>query len=260
MASEKRLRAIIIDDELNARENLSLLLQEFCPQIEVVALADGVEHGRKSIETLKPDVVFLDIRMPSGAEGFELLKQMENQQFLVVFVTAFRDYAIEAFHANAVHYILKPVDIEELTKAVQKVVDQSAHYQKSPENYYKYHRDLEAIMTQLSLSQQRIPIHHSRGIKLVRPADIEFISADGNCSLIQLGDGMRFLDTRTLKVYSNLLPEKSFLRVHRSYIVNIHQVDELMRSEGVWLRMRGGQKIPVSRNRLADFMKAIDPA
>ncbi len=253
----KKLRAIIIDDERNARENLEMLLNEYCPEIDVAGKGNGIEEGRRLIELLNPEVVFLDIRMPSGAEGFDLLKQFHNYKFLVVFVTAFKEYAVEAFNANAVHYILKPVDIEELMTAVQKVVKQIVQFQHEPQNFFHYKEKLDDVMNQISLVRQRIPIHHTRGIKFVTPADIEFLSADGNCALIQLHNGSKFLDTRTLKTYDHLLPSKSFYRVHRSYIVNIHMVEELIRADGVWLLMKCGQKIPVSRSRLASFLTAI---
>lgn len=253
----KKLRAIIIDDERNARENLEMLLNEYCPEIEVAAKGNGIQEGRQLIESLTPEVVFLDIRMPSGAEGFDLLKQFRDHKFLVVFVTAFKEYAIEAFNANAVHYILKPVDIEELIIAVQKVVKQSEQFQAEPQDFFQYKEKLETVMNQIVLGQQRIPIHHSRGIKFVASPDIEFVSADGNCALIQLKNGSKFLDTRTLKTYEKLLPENYFFRVHRSYIVNVHMVDELIRADGVWLLMKCGKKIPVSRSRLSAFLKAI---
>jgi two-component system LytT family response regulator len=118
-----KLRALVVDDEEFARKNLILLLEEFCPEIEVIGEASRKEQAKAIIESSKPDVVFLDIRMPSGTEGFELLEEVDEQDFLVVFVTAFKDFAIKAFNANAAYYLLKPIDIEELQKSVAKLVE-----------------------------------------------------------------------------------------------------------------------------------------
>lgn len=249
--------AVVIDDEKYARENLAMLLGEYCPQVQLVGTADGMENGFELIEAVEPDVVFLDIRMPSGAEGFELLKKPFRKKFLVIFVTAFRDYAVEAFNANAIHYLLKPVDIEELTAAVNKVGKQLHQLNQSPEQFTDYQQKLELIMKELSPMQQRIQVHHSKGIKLIDTRNVQYVEADGNCAVIHLRSGSKFLDTRTLKVYSELLPADKFIRVHRSYLVNIEEVEELIRSGGVWLQMKNGQKIPVSRNRLAGFLKFI---
>src|SRR5688500_17234881 len=116
-----KLRAIVVDDEELARKNLTMLIEEYCEDIEVIDDAGNIIDARAKIESLQPDVVFLDIRMPSGSEGFDLLESIENRNFFVVFVTAFKDYALRAFNANAIHYVLKPVDIEDLQQAVQKV-------------------------------------------------------------------------------------------------------------------------------------------
>lgn len=257
---QKQLNALVVDDEQHARDNLAMLLETYCPEVRVIGTADGVEAARTWIEKQTPDVVFLDVRMPSGAEGFDLLSQVSQHKFMVVFVTAFRDYALEAFGANAVDYILKPVDPEELQAAVEKVRRQSAQLQKTDAGFSEYQKHLSDLLERLSGFQQQIAIHHARGVKLVRPSDILFVQAEGNCSNIALKDGARFLDTRTLKVYESLLPARHFIRVHRSYVVNLTEVDELIRGNGQWLRMKSGHKIPVSRSRLSAFLKAIDAA
>lgn len=253
----EKFSAVVIDDEKYARENLAMLLGEYCPQVQLAGTADGVENGFELIESVQPDVVFLDIRMPSGAEGFDLLKKPFKNKFLVIFVTAFRDYAVEAFNANAIHYLLKPVDIEELIAAVNKVGHQLRQLNQSPDQFIGYQQKLELIMKELSPMQQRIQVHHSKGIKLIDPREILYVEADGNCSIIHLQGGSKYLDTRTLKVYSTLLPADKFIRVHRSFLVNTEEVEELIRSGGNWLKMKNGHKIPVSRSRIADFLKFI---
>ena len=117
-----KIRAIIVDDELLARENLALLLNEFCPEVEIVGKGENVEQARQLIAEKKPEAVFLDIRMPSGEEGLELLEDVKTNNFQIVFVTALKDYAVKAFNINSIHYILKPIDIEDLKDAVEKLM------------------------------------------------------------------------------------------------------------------------------------------
>ena len=130
--------ALIIDDEELARENLAMLIADFCPEIEVIGQAGSIIEARKKIDDLQPKIIFLDIRMPSGSEGFDLLDSIPEKNFHVIFVTAFKDYAIKAFNANAIHYVLKPVDIEELMAAVKKAVETVQLTEKNPEVYTDY--------------------------------------------------------------------------------------------------------------------------
>ena len=120
-----KLKTLIVDDELPARENLKLLLHEHCPDIDVVGTADGVTSALKLITELKPEVLFLDIRMPSGAEGFDLLSKIPEKNFQVVFVSAYKDYALRAFHVNAIHYILKPIDIKVFPDQIRQFCEQT---------------------------------------------------------------------------------------------------------------------------------------
>ena len=115
------MRTLIVDDEELARENLQMLIEEHCPSLEIIGQAETVTEAKDKINTLNPAVVFLDIRMPSGEEGFELLKQIPEKKFLVVFVTAFKEFAVRAFKANAIHYLLKPIDIAKITIAIAKL-------------------------------------------------------------------------------------------------------------------------------------------
>src|SRR5690606_7636903 len=160
-----KLRALVVDDEEFARKNLVMLLEEFCPEIEVIGEAERKEQAKAIIEASKPDVVFLDIRMPSNAEGFELLEEIEEKNFQVVFVTAFKDYAIKAFNASAVYYLLKPIDIEELQTAVKKVVERRGVYTDSPEGFSTYFNSIRDLSSDLlhNKPSNRIAVSHTKG-------------------------------------------------------------------------------------------------
>lgn len=254
-----QLKALIVDDELHARENLRMLLDEFCNDVQVLDTAGGVVEARKKIEELSPDVVFLDIRMPSGAEGFQLLEDIPERKFMVVFVTAFKDYAIKAFNANAIHYILKPVDIEELIAAVEKLKENHAQLNAEPEQFNNYLQTLENLTDSLQRNGQssKITISHAKGLRIIDIKTIERLEADGNCTRIFFTNGEKYLDTRTLKVYEEMLSDASFFRVHKSHIIHLEELKEYLHEEGHEAVMKSGARVPVARNRLANFIAVV---
>jgi two-component system, LytTR family, response regulator len=254
-----RLRALIVDDEEFARKNLKMMLDEFCPEIEVIGDASGKNSAKAIIESSKPDVVFLDIRMPSGAEGFELLDEIEEKDFLVVFVTAFKDYAIKAFNASAVYYLLKPIDIDDLKIAVQKLVDAKKVFTDDPENFVTYFRSLKNLSQNLLAGKpsNRIAISHTKGLKIIEDDTITHLEASGNCTVIYFEDGTRYLDTRTLKIYEYILNPIKFFRTHKSHIINMNRLVEYVNEDGYFAVLKGGQKIPVARNRVSEFVKTV---
>lgn len=254
-----KLRALVVDDEEFARKNLSMLLEEYCPDVEVIGEASRKEQAKAIIEASNPDVVFLDIRMPSGAEGFELLEEIENKNFLVVFVTAFKDYAIRAFNASAVYYLLKPVDIDELQLSVQRVIETRSLFNETPENYSTYFDSLQDLSHNLlnNKTSNRIAISHTKGLKLVDDDTITHLEASGNCTTIYFKDGTRYLDTRTLKIYENLLNPAKFSRVHKSHIINLSLMREYVNEDGHFAVLEGGLRVPIARNRVTDFIKML---
>jgi two-component system LytT family response regulator len=254
-----KLRALVVDDEEIARKNLTMMLEEYCPQIEVIGQASRKEQAKAIIESSNPDVVFLDIRMPSGAEGFELLEEIEDKNFLVVFVTAFKDYAIRAFNASAVYYILKPIDIEELKTAVSRLVETQESYKTDPENYSTYFDSLKDLSHNLINNKQssRIAISHTKGLKIVEDDTITHLEASGNCTTIYFKDGSRYLDTRTLKTYEALLNPEKFCRVHKSHIINLDILKEYVNEDGHFAVLEGNIRVPVARNRVTEFVKML---
>lgn len=254
-----KLRAIVVDDEELARKNLIMLLEEYCPEIEVIGEASRKSQAKAIIESSQPDVVFLDIRMPSGAEGFELLDEIEEKNFLVVFVTAFKDYAVRAFNASAVYYVLKPIDSEELQIAVDKLKEAKRHFSAEPENFNVYFNSLRDLSDALLKNKptNRITISHTKGLKIVEDQNISHLEASGNCTLLYFTDGTRYLDTRTLKTYENMLDPTRFFRIHKSHIINLDRLTEYLTEDGHFAVLKGGVRIPVARNRVADFVKLI---
>lgn len=253
------LRAIIVDDEELARKNLTMMLETYCPEIEVIGEASNKSEAKDLIESCHPDVVFLDIRMPSGSEGFELLESLEERNFLVVFVTAFKDYAIKAFQANAVHYLLKPIDDEELRSAIDKIIATKETFTNNPGNYETYFSSLQNLADRLlkNKNNNRIAISHTKGVKIVDEDSISYLEASGNCTMIYFKEGTRYLDTRTLKIYEEILNDTHFYRIHKSYIVNMNMIKEYVSEDGHTLVLKNGIELPVARNRVSTFLKTL---
>lgn len=254
-----KLKALIIDDEDLARKNLNMLVSEYCPEVEVIGDAGDIKTAKSKIEALKPDLLFLDIRMPRSSEGFELLESLENRDFFVIFVTAFKDYALKAFNANAIHYVLKPVDIDDLKNAVAKVIERKSQFSAEPENYTTYFDAIKNLSNNFENKGygNKIAISHTKGIKLVETKDILYLEASGNCTMIYFSDGKRYLDTRTLKIYESILNPKEFYRIHKSHIISIQELKEYINEDGHFAVLKSGKLLPVARNRVSTFVKTL---
>lgn len=252
-----KLRALIVDDETHARENLNFLLKEYCPEIDVVGMASGEVSARQMVEALNPQVIFLDICMPSGTEGFDFLESLPEKKFQVVFVTAFKDYAIRALNANAIHYLLKPVDVDELKAAVKKLINTSLLFSENHEQLLNYMKSLENLSKAILPAQgvPRITINHSKGFKIVDPNEFMYLEGEGNYTSIMFVDGSKYVDTKSIGVYEELLDYQHFFRIHKSHIVNILFVKEFLNSEGHFVVMKDNTKLAISRLRVPQFLE-----
>jgi two-component system LytT family response regulator len=174
-------------------------------------------------------------------------------------VTAFKDYAIRAFNASAIYYLLKPIDIEELQSAVARVIETRQTFSEQPENYTTYFDSLQELSHNLLNNQQsnRIAISHTKGLKLVDDDTITHLEASGNCTTIYFKDGTRYLDTRTLKIYENLLNPLKFSRIHKSHIINLDLMREYVNDDGHFAVLEGGIRVPIARNRVTEFVKML---
>jgi len=174
-------------------------------------------------------------------------------------VTAFKDYAIRAFNASAVYYLLKPIDIDDLRTAVEKLVEARNIFGQDPENYTTYFKSLRNLSDQLLRNKpnNRIAISHTKGLKIVEDNTITHLEASGNCTTIYFEDGTRYLDTRTLKIYENVLDSAKFFRVHKSHIINLNRLKEYINEDGHYAVLQGGLRIPVARNRVTEFVKML---
>jgi len=233
------LKTIIVDDEPDSIKLLSLQLSQHCPEIEIAGMYTSSVKALPAIEKIQPDLVFLDIEMPI-MNGFELLEKILHLPFSVIFITAYNQYALKAFRFNAVDYLVKPVDAEDLIEAVKKVAKQIRPTAAQLSQMQKQMRGEAA--TRIAIPGQQ------GGVTFIDLNEIVYSEASNNYSKLILTDGKQFLISKTLKDVQEVLEEEHFLRVHRQYIVNLNHVKHFNRNEGI-LTMDNGDHIPIARNQ-----------
>lgn len=227
------IRAVIIDDEILARDVISNYLNEYCPDVEVVAQASSVKTALAAIQKTNPDLIFLDIEMPDGT-GFDLLNRFGKIDFRIIFVTAYSEYAIKAFRFSAMDYLLKPVKIDELIDAVARV--RSAG---TPGISAEIISSLLDNLRSSSPKQSTLIIPNIKGFEVLRLSEIIMCQADGYCTNFHLSGNRKVVSSRNLKHFDGLLEDQNFLRVHHSYLVNLDHVTsytrqgEIILSEGI---------------------------
>lgn len=240
----KQITAIIVDDELHNRQNLSALLSKHCPEIVVLGEAASVPEAFQLIKTASPEVVFLDIEMPN-ANGFTLLEMYEDLPFKVVFVTAYDEYALKAIKFSASDYLLKPIDTDELKGAVKELLIGQDDQEKTKESLNSYLNDQEKKMA-LSLADE---------IRLVSLKDIVRVEADNNYAAFCLQSKERILVSKNLGYYYDLIKDHGFIRVHQSHLINQRYIDRYVKTDGGYLQMENGDQVPVSRTQKENLIK-----
>jgi two-component system, LytTR family, response regulator len=244
------IKAIIVDDEKHCRETLSILLERHCPEVKVLAECSSAELGLEAIRKHRPDLVFLDVEMPQ-MNGFELLQQLEDIPFKVIFATGYDEYAIKAIRFSALDYLLKPVDKEELKKAVAK----AGNHQEP-----KREAQLDILLQKLHpkpAGLQKIALPTLEGFELVPLEAIIKCESDSNYTHVFLKAGKKLLVSRTLKEIEELLKDHPFLRVHHSHLINLNEIVQYVRGEGGYVVMSDGSSVNVSRSRKEALLKVF---
>jgi two-component system LytT family response regulator len=243
------LRAVLIDDDESNLTSLSEKITNHCRKVQIVARCDNPEQGICAINELKPDLVFLDIEMPQ-MNGFVMLQQLTYKDFELIFVTAYDHYAIKAIRSCALDYLVKPVEIEELVRAVAKAEEKKNQPLASSQ--------LDLLIEHLQKKQPKLlTIPTSDGLQFINIDNIVYLEASDNYSNIYLSTNQKFLVSRTLKDFEELLPADIFIRIHHSTIVNKFYVDKYIRGEGGQVVMRNGNVLDVSKRKKSDFLQAI---
>jgi len=240
------LKSIIVDDEPKSRENLQIVLQDFVSNVTVEALCATVNEAVTAINNTKPDIVFLDIEMQQET-GFDLLNKIGEIDFEVIFITAYSDYAIKAIKFSAIDYLLKPIDIEELKSAVQRVIQKR---EGRTSGRLRILRDnLTAPKEKLKIG---LPTAH--GIIFTGVENILYCEASSNYTVLYTTDGKEYVASKTLKEYEDLLLEYNFFRIHHSYLVNLSAIKKYVKGDGGYVILANEVSLDVSKRKKTDFL------
>jgi two-component system LytT family response regulator len=244
------LKTVIVDDEEDAVNFIESIVNEYCPNIEIVGRAFSAIEGIETINREKPDLIFLDVEMPHGS-GFDLLAGFPEKDFDVIFITAFNHYAIRAIKFSAVDYILKPININEFIEAVKRV--EVSRKEK------KGHRvDYRALFENLQTPvPSKLAIPTSSGMEYLKTINIIRIEADRSYSWFFMDDGQKHLVSRNLKEYQELLGDRNFFRTHNSHLINLEHVKKYIRHEGGYIEMTDGSTVPISRGKKDLFLEQM---
>lgn len=240
------VRAVIVDDEVEAREVLRTMLHRRTPEVNILAEGSSVTEAMALIAEHKPDLLFLDVQMPGGS-GFDLLKQLGTWDFDVIFITGNSQHAIQAIRFSALDYLMKPVLGDELRAAIDR------HIAKRSSNA-EVQTQLLHNLAQPDQRTMKLTLTHGDRTYAIAPAEVAWCQADDNYTALHLADDRRFVSARTLKDYDEMLSPHGFLRVHKSSLVNRKHVEGV--AEG-HVRLRNGTRVEISRRRLEEVTHAL---
>jgi two-component system LytT family response regulator len=246
------ITASIVDDEPYCCETLVTLLERYCPDVKVLDICYSGSGALKSIRDHAPQILFLDIEMPH-LNGFELLEKLPQINFELIFTTSYDQYAIKAIRFSALDYLLKPIDREELQKAVQKAVGRMQH---------PLPQQIEILLQKLNhptLPVNKIAIPTMEGLQMIFVESVVSCSADSNYTVLLLKNKQKIIASRTLKEIEEMLEDYAFARVHHSSLVNLNEVDKYVRGEGGYLIMSDGSTVDVSRSRKEILLRKLQP-
>jgi two-component system LytT family response regulator len=241
------IKAVIVDDEQKAIQSLTWELTNFSDEIEIVKTFSNPNEAIEYLNQNTPDCLFLDIQMPT-MDGFQFLDKLSQRDFAVVITTAYNEYAIKALKHEAIDYLLKPIDSDDLQETIKKIKKYNSrlvNINKIEEVLLKYNSKID---------QKKITINTDGKLIFLTVDDILFVESDGNYSTIVMADGQKMLITKKLKEVNQLLPELNFFRIHNSFIVNLNKIKEFIKNDG-YVIMESNHKIPVARQRKSDFLE-----
>ena len=255
----KEYSAIIIDDEKNIREALSILLNQYCPEIHICGIAASASEGRKLLEVNKVDFIFLDISMPKE-DGFTFLRSIPGNNYGIIFATAYQEYALRALKANAVDYLMKPINPFELQDAVKKAIanhELRRSYQEIQEVYNQSVNNLNEYLHSKNSPVTKLTIPEQSGFRLVNVADLIYLQADDNYTILNLTGDRKIVATRTLGEFEKILEGPDFFRIHKSTIINLSFLVGYSSFQGNFAELKDGSRLDISRRKLPEFRDKV---
>lgn len=248
------VKVVIVDDEENSRDALKGKLDLFCPEVEIAGEAGNVEDATETINSVNPDAVFLDIKL-AGESGFDILEAIADNDEVnpeIVFITAHDEYAIQAIKFSALDYLLKPIDPEELVKAIRKIEEQKG----IPKHAANLNVLVENIR-QASDSPKKIVVPTSDGMHIIKLSDIVRLESSSNYTTFFLNSEKSLLASKTLKEFDNMLSGYNFNRIHKSHLVNMNYLKRYVQTDGGYLILEDGSKIPVANRKKEQLISIL---
>jgi two-component system LytT family response regulator len=246
MMTFQKIKSVIVEDELAAREVLKNYLSKYCPQVEVIGEAQNMKEAVPLLHELQPQLVFLDVEMPFG-NAFDVLEACKDLHFETIFVTAFSEYSLKALNQSAAYYLLKPISIEELIVAVNKV-----HHQVMNNEIFNRNKIIVENFHETKPEKQQVILPTLEGFEVVKMEEIVRLKGNGNFTDLYLNNGNKKMVCRFLKHFSEILP-LPFIRVHKSHIINMNCVKAY--NKGGIITLNDGAEIEVSPTYKEDFLK-----
>ncbi|WP_088340502.1 LytR/AlgR family response regulator transcription factor [Robiginitalea sediminis] len=240
------IKAVLIDDEAQSREILRTYLQKYCPEVELLGEAADVNQGVELISATRPELVFLDVEMPFG-NAFDLLDRIPERNFETIFVTAYQQYAMDALNSHAAYYLMKPISIDDLVAAVSYVKDTLA----------REARLHDRVLKGVQRAEGKVTLPQQDGFEVLDVSDIHYCKADDNYTEIHL-EKRRVVVSKTLKYFEEALQEYPFVRIHKSYLVNVSEVVRYRRGKGGSVVLASGKELPVSPSRKKDLLSYFE--
>jgi two-component system LytT family response regulator len=242
------IQAVLVDDESNSLEALSILLEKYCPNVEIIGTAQSVDEAVETINQQQPELVFLDIALPDG-QGFEVLERIDHKQFEVIFTTAYDQYALTAFEFSALDYILKPINVEKLQQSV-------ARYEEI-KGERDYSGRVSVLKDRLKNINERIILSSMDGFEVYKIADIIRCEANGSYTTFYIKGGIKVVTSKTLNNFEKLLSDQPFARVHSKHLVNLEYIKKYISGRGGYVVFEDGSQVDVSERKKKEFIRLM---
>ena len=243
------IKAVLIDDEKNSRMALSKLIESYAKDVHILAEASNLQEGLDAIRIHKPDLVFLDLEMPDS-NGLELFEQLDKIDFEVIITTGHQEYAVRAVRTAALDYLLKPIDLEELEQSIERVFAKRKQ-KKENKNFDIFIKNFK------NTSDQQIALASSDGLTFLKVSEIIYCKGDGAYTYFFIEDGTKLTVSKNLKEFEDLLSDKGFFRIHKSYLINLRHMKKYVRGDGGYVVLSNGDHADVSKRKKEGFMKQI---
>ena len=255
----KRYNAIIIDDERNVREALALSIRLNCPEIEICGTAASADEGRSLLKQHIIAIIFLDILMPNE-DGFDFLQTIEKEKYCIIFTTAFQEFALKAIKANAIDYLLKPINPVELKESVSKAVVYHELRMQNPDAEKTYLESLQNLNDQIqsgSVVMKKIMVAEQFGFRMINLKDLKYLEADTQYTILHMSGSEQVVSSKPIGEFEKMLANPEFVRIHKSTIINLNYLKEYSSYQGNYAVLDDNTRLMISRRRLNEFKENV---